>query len=393
MAPATRSRASSVLQETSRSLRASPVFALYALATLGVVGFIGLMVGQMTFGLDLYLPGLFGFMSHGTSEAHRTHDIVFALLVAVGAVGVLAQFRRPARNGAGMVMALLPFAAILLAAGLSGGYEIMVRRNPSRLIGPMVLVTALVHPAVRSFLRSFRLARLNRPMLALAGAAAVPLLSLASTNLRLQDTVRDEHYQLGHYGFMAAFAFTVVAVALLASLRPDGWRLTAWVAGLLSVLFGVVSILNPDSASSVGLGWALAAMAWGVLFMAVAEGAKDSPPLGPCKILRSPGAGTKGCLPRWPRRRSARFEASTGPGGGGGTRPGGMRGRKRLGHRRRPAGDHGGGRRRAWRQRWIGLVLLPHGPQRVSGRERYYLLGRLPGRPRRPAVQHQLRQP
>lgn len=57
------------------------------------------------------------------------------------------------------------------------------------------------------------------------------LLAFASTNIRLQTTVADSHAAAGHYAFMAAFGFTVVAVALLASLRPDGWRLTAWVAG------------------------------------------------------------------------------------------------------------------------------------------------------------------
>jgi len=260
----------------ARWRRESPLVVFYALATLLIIGFIGFMVAQTTFGLDLWLPGLFGSLSHGTTESHRTHDIVFALLIATAAIGVLAQLRRPAQHGAAMVMALVPLAAILLAGVLSDGYEIMVRRNPTRLIGPMVLVTALVHPAGRSFLRSFRAPGVSATMLALAGAAAAPLLVLASDKLTLQGTVRDEHYALGHYGFMAAFAFTVVGIAVLASLRPDGWRLTAWVAGSLALLLGITSVAYQGSASSLGSSWALAAIGWGILFVVVAEGTRAS---------------------------------------------------------------------------------------------------------------------
>ncbi|MGH7429622.1 MAG: hypothetical protein ACREJ4_14880, partial [Candidatus Methylomirabilaceae bacterium] len=101
--------------------------------------------------------------------------------------------------------------------------------------------------------------------------AAVPLLAFASTNIGLQRTVTNDHAALGHYGFMAAFSFTVIGVGLLASLRPDGWRLTAWVAGLLPALLGLASLVFPDLDSSLGLVWALAAMAWGVAFVAAAE--------------------------------------------------------------------------------------------------------------------------
>ncbi len=76
----------------------------------------------------------------------------------------------------------------------------------------------------------------------------------------------------GHYAFMAAFGFTVVGVGVLASLRPDGWRLTACVAGTLPAVLGVSSLLYPEASSSVGAVWALAAMAWGVAFVAAAGG-------------------------------------------------------------------------------------------------------------------------
>lgn len=60
-------------------------------------------------------------------------------------------------------------------------------------------------------------------------------------------------------------------IGLVASLRPDGWWLSAWVAGVLAILLGIVSVVYPGVESSLGLGWALVAIAWGIVFIAVAE--------------------------------------------------------------------------------------------------------------------------
>jgi hypothetical protein len=101
-------------------------------------------------------------------------------------------------------------------------------------------------------------------------------LGYASTNIGLQGTVTDDHAAAGHYGFMAAFSFTVIRVAVLASLRPSGWRLTAWIAGLLPALLGLTSLVYPDVTSSVGPFWAVAAIVWGIGFVAAAELTKDA---------------------------------------------------------------------------------------------------------------------
>jgi len=70
-------------------------------------------------------------------------------------------------------------------------------------------------------------------------------------------------------------------VGLLASLRPDGWRLTAWVAGLLPALLGSVSLIYPVT-SSLSLPWALAAVAWGAGFVVMAERSRHAE--GPSKF-------------------------------------------------------------------------------------------------------------
>jgi hypothetical protein len=266
-----------LLRETQRSLRAWPVFALYALVTLGYAAFIGLMFAQMALELDVFLPGQFGQMQHGAVGAHRVHDVTYGLLVTTLVVGVLAQLRRPARNIAGMVMALIPIAGLLLAAVLSAdGVDVVIRRNPLYQAAALAGMTALLHPTGRQFFRSFRVSRINWVMLALVGIVSVPLIAFASTNIGLQGTVPDEHTNLGHYGFMAAFGFTVIAVGLLASLRADGWRLTAWVAGIVPAVIGVTSVLYPDAASNLGPVWAVGAIAWGVAFVATAELTRDA---------------------------------------------------------------------------------------------------------------------
>jgi hypothetical protein len=252
------------LHETTQSLRAYPGFTLAVLITLGLAGLIGLMV----FLMQLW-PGFLG-MAHGTEPSHRTHDITYGFLFTTAVVGMLAQLRRPSRNIAGMSMALIPWVGLLLGAVLSADAGV-IRSAERMLVAAGSVTAALLHPARRDFFRSFSVSRVNWVMLALVIVAVVPLLAFASTNIRLQGSVADEHAGVGHYGFMAALSFTVIGAGLLASLRPDGWRLTAWVAGLLLALVGLVSMVSSDASSSLGVVWALAAIAWGVVFLAAAE--------------------------------------------------------------------------------------------------------------------------
>lgn len=296
------------LREMMQSFRASPVFVLAVLLTLGAAGVVGLMVVIMQF-----QPGFLG-MAHFTDPRHRTHDLTFGFLFGVAGVGLLAQFRRPSRNVAGMVMALIPWAGLLLAGILSTEVFRVVLINPSRVVAPAVVITALLHPTGRHFFRSFSVSRVNWMMLALVVIAAVPLLAYAATNIGLQATIPDDHAAQGHYGYMAAFAFTVVGVGLLASLRPDGWWLPAWVAGLLPVLLGITSLVLPDNSSSLSLAWAIAAIAWGVVFIAAAELTQSAeiPTL----------LGARGIIPtlRGPRRVPSEDDAHMRPDRGPATR-------------------------------------------------------------------------
>lgn len=256
-------------REIMRPLRGSPLFALALLLTLSAAAFNGLAV---------FAPALIGGVLdmssvHFVGAHHRTHDLTFGFLFVPAVVGTLAQFRRPSKNIAGQLMALLPSAGLLLTLVLS----LVLAGNPDVLQAPWVTVTAPalialgLHPSGRAFFDSFHISRANPMMLGLVAIAAGPLIAYAATQLGWQGTLTDDHAALGHYGFMAAFSFTVIAVGVLASLQGDGWRLTAWIAGLLPALLGFTSIVYPDATSSLDLLWAVVAIAWGVVFVAVAE--------------------------------------------------------------------------------------------------------------------------
>lgn len=249
------------------AIRSSPAFSLIIAVTLALYGLIGVMVLMMQF-----QPGFMG-MAHGTQPHHRIHDITFALLLAPGALGLLAQLKRPSRNIAGQFMALIPWIALLLAFVLATE---PLRFAPAPVLGGLTLVAALFHPARRDFLRSARESRVSWLMLALVVVASVPLLAWAFTNVGLQGTLATDHAALGHYGFMAAFSFTVVGIALLASLRPIGWKLAATVAGILPIILGLASLMYAGNDSSLGGIKALAAITWGVTFITVARLARKT---------------------------------------------------------------------------------------------------------------------
>jgi hypothetical protein len=256
-------------RDNGRSLRVSPLFGLALLLTLVAAGFNGLMVFLMM--LEVDLPGAFGQMTHFQEPHHRIHDLTFGFLFIPAIVGILAQVRRPVKNVAGQVMALIPTLSlliVLLISALAGNTRML--QPPWVTVGAPALIALGLHPAGRDFFSSFRVSRANRMTAALVAVAAVPLLLFAATNLRLQVSVADDHAAAGHYGFMAAFSLTIIGVGLLASLRPDGWSLTAWVAGLLPALLGLVSLIYPVT-SNLSLPWALAAITWGVGFVIAAE--------------------------------------------------------------------------------------------------------------------------
>jgi hypothetical protein len=252
------------------SLRASPVFSLVVLVSLALFWLIGLML----FGGQLGVEAI-AAMGHFSFPNHRVHDLTYSFLFGTAAVGMLAQLRTPSKNVAGQLMALIPWLSFVLAFALGNILVVLVRPPFIPIFGALALLATMLHPTWRSLFSSFRVSQVNRVMLALVIIAAVPLIAFAAVNIGLQRTAISDHAAQGHYGYMAAFSFTAIGVGLLASLRPDGWRVSAWVAGLLPALLGIASVVYPDADSSLSMVWALASIAWGIVFVAVAELARS----------------------------------------------------------------------------------------------------------------------
>jgi hypothetical protein len=254
------SRAGVAAREAAGSFRSFPYFTAYVAVTLVVGGVIGLITFDV---IDLG-------MTHFGTEEHRVHDATFGLLFSTAIVAIAVQLWRPQRQVASMQTALVPWLALILAGLLSSDVERVVLRNPSILMMPLTAITALLHPAGGTLLRSLSAPRVRPGTLMLVLVAAVPLLRWAATNLEHQRRLVDAHAEMGHYGFMAAFAFTVVGLGALASLRGDGRSFPTWVAGLLAIALGTISLLAPVS-SSLTVVPAAAAILWGLAFIAGAR--------------------------------------------------------------------------------------------------------------------------
>lgn len=266
------------MAKAGRTAHSSWGFVIAVVLTLAAAGFNGLMVALMALRLEELLPGAFARMGHFTQAHHRMHDLMFALLFVPAVLGLLAQFRRPERNIAGMLMTLVPGAALVLvlAFAFATGGNARTFQPPWVIVTGGALLATSLHPAGAAFSGSFRRARLDSAMAALVVVAAVPSLAFAWSNISLQANVSDDHAAAGHYGFMAAFALATIGLAVLASLHPHGWRLAAWTTGLLPALFGAASLAYPHATSSLAPAWALAAIAWGATFVAMALRAQSA---------------------------------------------------------------------------------------------------------------------
>lgn len=261
-----------------------------------VLAFFGLFIG--TGGWRLLADAVAGWFEpavglHDEFEpAHRIHFLVFSAMIWTAVLGMLAQFRSPRKHVAGQLMALVPWVALIVAFALTDFWKALPM---IAIMGSLVLLATLLHPAGRDLVSSISPSRVNRTMLVLILVAAVPVLAFSATQIGLQTgaidqaghghdhgeagahaEVHQEHIDAGHFSLMAAFGFVVIGIGLLASLRQAGWWLPAWTTGVLVVYFGLASVVFPETASSAGPVWGVAAIAWVVAFVGAAELTQDS---------------------------------------------------------------------------------------------------------------------
>lgn len=265
-------------------------FSLVVVVFLGLVAF--LMRQLLVYPVAGWFENALGLFGDHKIAPHRVHDFAFSLIFWTGIVGMLAQLRSPAKNAGGLVMALLPWSALLVAFALTDFWQPLPF---VAVFGGVTLLAALLHPSGLDLVDSFELARLNKALLVFVIIAAVPLLAYAATNVGLQtgaiepahgehdhasgaashEEIHQEHIDAGHFALIVAISLIVIGLGLIAAFQPDGWWVAAWMAGLVAVIIGLVSVVYPGAASSAELLWGVAAILWGVVFIAIAEYTQD----------------------------------------------------------------------------------------------------------------------
>lgn len=244
-----------------------------------------LIVGWFENGLGLFTSDLEQDLLH---IGHRLHEVALSLMMWPVLFGLLAQLRSPTRHVTGMLIAVLGFVAGLIAVAVTGTWRLVIILA---VLGVPTLIAALIHPAGRDLIASFDRKRVSRILLALTVVAAVPLIAYAAHETGLQtgaiepaehahgggehEKIHEQHIEGGHFTRMVWLSLAIIFTGFLASFRQPGWWLGAWVVGLMAVVFGLSGVLAPEAASNPGFIWDLAAIAWGVGFIAAAEFTQD----------------------------------------------------------------------------------------------------------------------
>lgn len=243
----------------------------YVIAGLLLLMIVGLLWPLLAFVVLAWLPvdtwqALFpGEDINATDVVHRIHELSFSLIFWGLAIGIGLQLWKPERRQAPMLQAFAVIAAFFVVDLVSGSFD---PEAVPIMVGVVLLV--LLHPARRG------LYRFNRPDAAMTGLAiltAIPgaFFILDHIDLQRLDVPGDPHVEFGHWSAMAVFATLIVLWGLIGSTDRTGWRVTAWLAGISAAAYGLASLVFPLVASASGTGLAIAALAWGVAFVALTE--------------------------------------------------------------------------------------------------------------------------
>lgn len=246
---------------------------------------IALVVLALILGVGFAYPGsglLLGWSSAVDGGIHRFHTIVWGIHTGmVLSLGLLALLVRTEQRVAtaqqvGVAMAVMMtvfFASVVIPhVGAPGvGIDRVVF---SFFVLVLMGVILALHPRRAEILTRGR--GISRPMVALGvvGLAVAAPYALGQIQIQVAvDLATDPHSAGGmeHWTEMAITALTLPLIALVAALRPRGFRLVAWTAGVGTIVFGVAAALLPEQASSPGVAWGTGAVVGGTLFIAVAE--------------------------------------------------------------------------------------------------------------------------
>lgn len=235
----------------------------------------GVAIPVAIFNIALTLPVLFPVIGQiepsMASNPHLLHDVAFFGLIWAGLIGMISQLYKPARRAAGLqqtLVVLTAFVVSIVFMGLTVDAGLYADLPFFAIIFGPAVVAALLHPMGRKLLRTRTTVKFSPVLAGLVVVAAIPLIAYMAEQFALQGT-GDMHAVVNHYAGMVVYSGVLVALGLLASLKPTGWRIPLLTAAGMALLLGVASVVLPEMASSVGAMWGGAAIAWAVLFAVV----------------------------------------------------------------------------------------------------------------------------
>jgi hypothetical protein len=183
-----------------------------------------------------------------TPEMHRWHGAdVAALIVILVCGGALALVPRPRSLPLLAQFTLVALGIFILTLSWPFRPEIVV---PCVVVG---LLFAATYPDTRALLTFPGPGNVSRPLLALATAAAVPLLLNAWYNLRLALTDLSEHAHFSHWNVGVGLPIALLIAGFLVATRRPGWRALGAVLGVAYLYLGVSAQTIPVHDGSWGL--------------------------------------------------------------------------------------------------------------------------------------------
>ena len=185
-----------------------------------------------------------GWTTDRAGGTHHVHDLSWGALEGVLLlVSLVALLHRPGRRPAASLQAVAVVVALLVTMAL------VAVPDPFTIVLAVLVGTGVALTAGGSLLRK---TRPSRPLLALTGLAAVPLVAWALAAAADQRASTDGHAELLGYTGVTAYALGLLAVLAVGALRPPAWRVPAGSAAVAAAVVGAAGLLWPDDASSPG---------------------------------------------------------------------------------------------------------------------------------------------
>lgn len=231
-----------------------------------IATFLALAAGVLLWG-PVSLVG--GWFADGADRIHRVHFLGWGILAGIILTGALLDaISHPERKIAALQQVALALAAVGVAGGISGEPGLLLG---IAIISPAVIALYALHPARSEFFKLGEHPSASFGVLTVLAAGVATPFVVHMADLQRNGLATDPHVKDDHWMTMAAMGIAIVFCAALATARTHGWRMPAWCAGLGAGVFGVASIVFGETPGATNVGWAIAAIVWGLAMISVAE--------------------------------------------------------------------------------------------------------------------------